>query len=290
LLRDILQQSVESAVGALIASGKLPEEARIPIEIADTKNPEHGDYACNYALMATKKAGLPPRQIGEMLSEALLAPNAEHQTPFLSIDIAGPGFLNFKLNPDFVANYVGKILELGNDLACSDSYDKALPKLNVEFVSVNPNGPITVGSGRGAAFGDALVRVFRAAGYDVDPEYYINDGVNSQQMRLFAESVKSYALSEPFPENGYKGEYVKAVADDVANLFPSEDVSGQPVEWWQARSQELMIDRQREDLKIFGVGFDTWFSEQSMHDSGLVSSSLRNSRRTVPPTTSATER
>jgi arginyl-tRNA synthetase len=271
LLRDILHYYVESAVDSLIASGRLPEAARIPIEISDTKNPEHGDYACNYALTATKKAGLPPRQIGEALTETLLS---AHPGELETIDIAGPGFLNFKIKPGFIASYVKTILDLGTHLGDCKKPGEALPTLNVEFVSVNPNGPITVGSGRGAAFGDALVRVFKAAGYPVDSEYYINDGVNSQQMRLFADSVKSYALNEPFPENGYKGEYVKAVAEDVAALFPGVDLNQEPVEWWQARSQELMIVRQREDLATFGVSFATWYSEQSMHESGLVAASL----------------
>jgi arginyl-tRNA synthetase len=274
LLRDILQQFVESAVDSLIASGQLPEVARVPVEITDTKNPDHGDYACNFALVATKKAGLPPRQIGELLAGRLMEEHAGH---LHGVEIAGPGFLNLRLRTEFVAAYVGKIIELGTRLPHalkSASSDRPPKRINVEFVSVNPNGPITVGSGRGAAFGDALVRVFAAAGYEVDPEYYINDGVNSQQMRLFAESVKSYALEEPFPENGYKGEYVKAVAIDVAREFSAEDLGAKPLGWWQARSQDLMLARQHDDLATFGVNFKVWFSEQSMHESGLVAASL----------------
>ncbi len=269
MLRDTLQNLVESAVESLIHSGSLPETARIPVEISDTKNPEHGDFACNFALVASKKAGLAPRQIAEMLREALLVEGSI----FEGIDIAGPGFLNLRLKSVVIAAYVQKVLDLGSSLPNSQSI-KTNRNLNVEFVSVNPNGPITVGSGRGAAFGDALVRIFRAAGAEVDPEYYINDGVNSQQMRLFAESVKAYALNEPQPENGYKGEYVKAVAEQVGELHSGDSPQTQPLEWWQARSQELMIERQREDLKTFGVDFKTWFSEQSMHNSGLVTSSI----------------
>lgn len=271
LLRDILQRFIESAVDSLIASTALPEQARVPVEITDTKNPDHGDYACNFALTATKKAGIPPRRIGELLSAELLA---AHPSEISAVDVAGPGFLNLKLNPTFVAGFVHQILELGGTHGhCADA-GVSLPRLNVEFVSVNPNGPITAGSGRGAAYGDALVRVFRAAGYPVCTEYYINDGVNSKQMRLFAESVMSYALNLPFPENGYKGEYVKAVADEVADQTAPDEMASLPVEWWQAKSQELMIVRQKDDLDTFGVMFDTWFSEQSMHESGLVAKSL----------------
>ena len=256
LLRETLQLLVQAAVDQLIASGAFPADVRNLIEISDTKNPDHGDYACNFALVASKKIGQPPRKIGEMLAETLLA---DVDSPFEAIDIAGPGFLNLRLKPAFVAGFLVDILKAGAELpAARLSSSPSLGKINVEFVSVNPNGPITVGSGRGAAFGDALVRVFRAAGYDVDPEYYI----------------KSYALSEPFPENGYKGEYVKDVATDVAAKFPTEDLASKEVGWWQARSQELMIERQRSDLATFGVAFNNWFSEQSMHDSGLVTESL----------------
>ncbi len=215
MLRDSLQQLVESAVESLIASGKIPEAARVPVEIADSKNPEHGDFACNFALVASKKAGMPPRAIGELLAEALQIPNTQYPIPLSSIDLAGPGFLNIRLKPEAIAAYVDTILELGTDLPNAAAKEKG-PRVNVEFVSVNPNGPITVGSARGAAFGDALVRIFRAAGVETDSEYYINDGVNSLQMRLFAESVMSYALDLPFPENGYKGDYVKDVVTSIA--------------------------------------------------------------------------
>lgn len=273
MIREILVRRIEGAIDRLVADGKLPEAARGPVEITDTKTPEHGDYACNFALTTTKRAGIPPRQIAEMLGDKLL--ELDHNPKvFEAIEVAGPGFLNLRLQPSFIATFVPKILALGVDLASATATDIEPGKINLEFVSVNPNGPITVGSGRGAAFGDALVRVFRAAGRQVDAEYYINDGVNSKQMRLFAESVRSYALDEPQPENGYKGEYVKDVAKDVLRLNPTTDPCEQQTGWWQARAQDLMIERQREDLATFGIAFDTWFSEQSMHDSGLVAASL----------------
>ncbi len=274
MLRDTLKRLVESTVDSLIQSGDLPETARIPVEITDTKNPEHGDFACNFGLVASKKAGLPPRKIAELLASEI---NTSDSSPVSSVEVAGPGFMNFRLKSQAIADYVPQILELGVDLpniASTQFAGQSLPRLNVEFVSVNPNGPITVGSARGAAFGDVLSRVFAASGFSIDREYYINDGVNSKQMRLFAESVLAYALAQPLPENGYQGEYVKGVAEDVARLFPQINASEQPVEWWQEKSQELMIERQRQDLNTFDVQFDRWFSEQSMHESGLVASSL----------------
>ncbi|HWD40558.1 MAG TPA: arginine--tRNA ligase, partial [Fimbriimonas sp.] len=263
----------ESAVKALVDSGSLPAEVlEAPLEVSDTKTPEHGDFACNFALVATKKAGMPPRAIGEMLRGQLLS-NSEI---FREIDLAGPGFLNLKLKPEAISQYVPRVLAAGDDLGKTDLGHGE--KWNVEFVSVNPNGPITVGSGRGAAFGDALCRVLDAAGYCVGREYYINDGLNSQQMRLFAQSVRHYyreALGLPteFPEKGYRGEYVADVSRALLDRA-GQSHGDEPTDWFQKASQDLMIDRQRGDLEAARVVFDTWFSEQSMHDSGHVAQQI----------------
>lgn len=258
MLRDHLASLVSSSIESLIASGKLPEAVReVPVEIADTKQAEHGDYACNFALAASKKAGMNPRAIGELLKESL------SEGPFDAVELAGPGFINLRLKPAFIGSYVPRVLELGTDLSKSKADGK---RINVEYVSVNPNGPITVGSGRGAAFGDTLCRVLGAAGNEVHREYYINDGVNSEQMRQFAASVQSYVEGLPFPEKGYKGDYVQ----DVAAEIKSRGMGGASIEEYQTVSQELMIERQRRDLATFGVSFDTWFSEQSLHEAGVV--------------------
>lgn len=265
---------MSAVIEALVASGKLPDAARTaPVEILDTKSIEHGDYASNFALLATKATGIPPRAIGETLRDALLETNAD---VFAEIDVAGPGFLNFKLRPEAVGAWVGRILELGADLPRSEAVHPL--RINLEFVSVNPNGPITVGSGRGAAFGSTLGNVLDAAGHQVHREYYINDGVNSEQMRLFAESVLHYCREaagqdSSFPEKGYRGEYVQAVAKQIGEECGAARVSSGELslESIRERSQQLMIERQRTDLASFGVWFDTWFSEQSLHDRGEVS-------------------
>jgi len=269
LLRETLQQLVTSAVDRLVTEGRLPEAVReVPVEISDTKNPEHGDYACNFAMVATKRAGMPPRQVGEALRDGLLAGEGH---PFEGVEVAGPGFLNMRLRPEVISAYVPHILHRGVELAKSSS--RHGKRVNVEFVSVNPNGPITVGSGRGAAFGDTLSRVMDASGYDVDREYYINDGVNSEQMRQFAASVRALALGEPLPEKAYRGEYVQDVANDV--MARKEELGYvDEIGWWQRVSQELMIERQRGDLSLFGVDFQRWFSEQSLHDGGKVASAM----------------
>lgn len=220
MLRDELTTLVEAAVERLIAAGTLPEAVReVAVEISDTKSPEHGDYACNLALVAAKKAGVAPRQFGEHLRMSLLS---DENAPFEGIDVAGPGFINMRLKPAYVASFVEKVLAKGTDYA---RLTPAIPqRINVEFVSVNPNGPITVGSGRGAAFGSTLCNVLDAAGSTVHREYYINDGVNSEQMRLFAESVRSILLGIALPEKGYKGEYVHEAAAIVSDQLTPERI------------------------------------------------------------------
>lgn len=347
MLREHLKKRIEAVIRCLIAEEKLPAAVgEVDFEILDTRQPEHGDYACNLAMVAAKKAGMNPRQLGETLRSALL-----EDAHFEAVDVAGPGFLNLRLRPATITAYLPAILARGAGHARSQ-VERPL-RLNVEFVSVNPNGPITVGSGRGAAFGDTLSRVFEAVGHTVAREYYVNDGVNSEQMKLFAESVRSLALGNPVPERGYKGEYVADIADRLlnpgtaelvaideridaalvelehhinneANLgFKSEGlgalrntllsardqlraeidardfgsvateatgdvtlnedaqqalreaVRGLTTERIQQAVQAWMVDRQRGDLALFGIEFDRWFSEQSLHDEGSVSSALR---------------
>src|SRR5262249_43342651 len=157
---------------------------------------------------------------------------------------------NFRLKPEAISCHVAAVLEKGSTLGRVDVGKGE--RLNVEFVSVNPNGPITIGSGRGAAFGDALCRGLNAAGYEGYREYYINDGINSEQMRLFSLSVRHYyremlGLATEFPEKGYKGEYVMDVAKAILAQEGSEHAE-EPTGWFQKVSQELMIERQRADL------------------------------------------
>lgn len=289
MLRQALQSLVESAVLRLVEESRLPEAVRdVPVEIQDTKNPDHGDFACNFAMVASKKAGMNPRHIGELLREAVLAADGLSvfrsfgveisNPPIAGVDVAGPGFLNLKLTPEAITAFVPEVLRLGVNLSKSQRpNDPTTQRLNIEFVSVNPNGPITVGSGRGAAFGDTLSRVLEAAGAQVDREYYINDGVNSEQMRQFAASVQALALGQPLPEKAYRGEYVQDVANRVKELHP--DVADRDLGWWQSVSQDLMIERQRGDLAAFEVEFTRWFSEQSLHNEGKVASAMEKLER-----------
>lgn len=295
MIRDSLQQIVVSAIASLVESGQLPREVHeVEVEISDTKQPEHGDFACNFALVASKKASMNPRQLGELLRDGITAlghdgltasnsgtPKSRNaETPINAIEIAGPGFLNLRLSPAWVASFVPEILESGERFGSVLHSDVQNQKsINVEFVSVNPNGPITIGSGRGAAYGSTLCKVLEAAGNKVHREYYINDGVNSEQMMRFAESVRCIALGLRVPENGYKGDYVHDVAQHLVDRHGQEFVQAKATEfgslaWFQHESEDEMLSAQRSALHRFGTTFDTWFSEQSLHDSGVVAAEI----------------
>jgi arginyl-tRNA synthetase len=260
LLRTKLAELFRAIISELIGEGRLPSEVlTIPIEISDPKNPEHGDFACNFALVASKAAGMNPRALGEALAEKL---GSTYGTIISNVEVAGPGFINLRLFPGFVAGYVETVLTPDFKLEAASKAVSPL-KINVEFVSVNPNGPITIGSGRGAAYGSTLCKILEAVGHTIHREYYINDGVSSTQMALFAESVKAIVEGRPVPDNGYKGDYVHEVAAKISN-------NGESIEWYQQNTQDKMLEAQNDVLSKFGVEYDTWFSEQSLHDSGMV--------------------
>lgn len=212
-----------------------------------------------------------PRALAEAIAGEL-----EKDADFSQIEVAGPGFLNFTLKPAFIALQLQNAVK--NGLA---PLPVANPRrINVEFVSVNPNGPVTIGSGRGAAFGSVLCNVLEAVGHTVHREFYVNDGVNSEQMRLFAASVRHFVMEQvgrasTFPENGYRGDYVERVATRLVGRLGQTKAEAaldrdDSLNWFQTESQAEMIAHQREDLEAFGVVFDTWFSEQSLHDAGKV--------------------
>lgn len=262
MIRSDLRERVNAVIDKLKEDGILPPSVPAA-EISEPRDPEHGDFATNFALEAAKPAGVAPRVVAEKLVSGLQGDPA-----FRSVEIAGPGFINLSLSDEYLASWAQKA-------SCATiSATPPKGKVLVEFVSVNPNGPIHLGHGRGAAYGDSLARCFAAAGYEVSREFYVNDGVNSLQMQLFAESVKalyrkSLGLDFEFPEDGYKGESVEEVAATIRDNH-GDGHADDGLEFWQPFAQDLMIDRQRSDLERFGVVFDTWFSEQQLHNDGKV--------------------
>lgn len=275
MIRAELRAKVASVCNALISEGFLPE-SKYEFEIVDPAKKEHGDFSCNFALLASKSAGKPPREIAKKIAESL-----KHEKIFEDVSVAGPGFINFKLSDGFLKAACQTAFELGENvgrLKCEKP-----KKILVEFVSVNPNGPIHCGHGRGAAYGDTLCRVLDAFGHQVSREFYVNDGLNSLQMQLFALSVKAkyrekLGLDYEFPEDGYQGDYIEQVAEQILQDF-GDAKKDAALSFWQPHAQELMLELQRKDLERFGVVFDTWFSEQSLFDNGEVDEAIEELKK-----------
>ena len=296
-LASLLQQAISS----LQTQGELPEELTPTIKIEHTRDPSHGDYASNVAMMLAKPAKKNPRQIAQAIINSL-----PEDSDVLSVDIAGPGFINFFINPLSQHAVIKQILEQGSRFGTSNIAKGK--KVQVEFVSANPTGPLHVGHGRGAAYGATVANLLTAIGYDVHREYYVNDA--GRQMDILATSVWLRYLelcgeSIPFPSNGYKGGYIADIAtlikqshgqtfnmpvSDVFLDIPADEPDGgdkeKHIDGLIARAKESLGDKNyriifdaaltsilgdiRQDLEDFGVHYDDWFSERSLMDKGAI--------------------
>ncbi|BCY14715.1 arginine--tRNA ligase [Actinoplanes sp. L3-i22] len=236
------------------------------------RNPEHGDYASTLALQLGKKAGVPPRELA-----AALAAELAQRDGITSVEIAGPGFLNIRLDAAVTGTIAGTVVEAGP--AYGRNEQLAGERINLEFVSANPTGPIHLGHTRWAAVGDSLRRVLAAAGAEVTSEYYINDA--GAQVDRFSRSLFAAANGEPAPEDGYGGDYIAEIAQRILSEEP--ELAGQPAEtalpvFW-SRGYALMLTEIRASLERFGVHFDVWFSEKDLHDGGAVEHAIEELRK-----------
>ena len=259
LLADQIRATISQALQSGQLSGALPES--IPLE--RPKNRAHGDYSSSIALQLAKPSGMSPRDVALLLKVEL-----EKLEVLSSVEIAGPGFLNFTLNRASQAELVQRIISMGSRYGRGDSlHGRAI---NLEFISANPTGPLHLGHTRWAAVGDALGRVLSAAGAQVTREFYINDRGN--QMNLFGASVEASALGAAIPEDGYQGEYIHDLAKTVVATNPDIINLSAPdrhIEFREA-AYALQLQQQQSVLERFHTTFDVWFSERSLHDSGAV--------------------
>ncbi|MBM0234605.1 arginine--tRNA ligase [Micromonospora sp. STR1_7] len=235
------------------------------------RNPEHGDYASTLALQLSKRVGVPPRELAAALADELgRAPGVK------SVEIAGPGFLNIRLDAAAAGQLARVIVEAGAEYGRSDRL--AGEKINLEFVSANPTGPVHIGGVRWAAVGDALSRLLRATGAQVGTEYYFNDA--GSQIDRFARSLLAAAKGEQAPEDGYGGAYIGEIAAEVRARRPEvltlDDTAAQEV--FRAEGVALMFDEIRSSLRDFGVEFDTYFNEKDLHDRGELDLALARLR------------
>jgi arginyl-tRNA synthetase len=267
-LRSDLVTAIAQARDRARAGGALniPDDAQLPeIGLERPANPAHGDWASNAAMQLSPIARMAPMRIAETLVEYFEA------TPLVAdISVAAPGFLNIRLDPAAVATQVGAILAAGPEFGHEARADAT--RINVEFVSANPTGPLHVGNARGAFVGDVLSRVLRAAGHDVTREYYFNDF--GGQVRALGASVRAIRSGSPIPEDGYHGDYVRNMAAAVpAEIAAAADGAGDPEEadWilgrWASEVQRAGIEA---SLAALGVEFDVWKTESSIHDDGWV--------------------
>mgnify|MGYP002620854965 FL=1 len=295
-LTDILQQCIQ----ALQSEGHLPADISPQIKLDRTRDKQHGDFATNLAMVLAKPAGKKPRELADLIVAHLPASDVVE-----NVEIAGPGFINFYLKAAAQFEVVSQVLEQGNVFGRHQLGNGR--RVQVEYVSANPTGPLHVGHGRGAAYGAVVANLLEAIGYQVHREYYVNDA--GRQMGILAASVWLRYLelcgeTFPFPVNGYKGDYVLDIAStlhrengdrmfhawsEVSKGLPADAPEGDKEEYIDAVIERMktllhpdqhrlvfdlglnyILDDIRDDLAHFGVVYDEWYSEQSLVDNGAV--------------------
>ncbi|MDF1553250.1 MAG: arginine--tRNA ligase [Deferrisomatales bacterium] len=269
-MRDNLTDLILEAHRAAVAAGTLPDTPLPPWKLELPNNPDHGDYATNLAMVLARAAKMAPRAIAAALLDALDDPNGL----LAGTEVAGPGFINFRLQPAAWNQVLGAVEEQADRYGFSRVGEGR--SVQVEFVSANPTGPLHVGHGRGAVVGDTLARILAAAGFTVQREYYVNDAGN--QMGILGRSVylrylEAGGRAVEFPENHYRGEYIREFAAAARQKWGArfEDTpEAAAVEELGLWAGGLILDDIRDDLARFGVRFDRWFSEKQLHDTGEV--------------------
>ncbi|MCU1635210.1 MAG: arginyl-tRNA synthetase [Cryobacterium sp.] len=270
-LFDLVTASVERR---RLDGGELafPSLSLSDVTLERPKNREHGDWASSISMKIAKPLGVNPREIASELASGL-----QELPGVASVEVAGPGFINVRLDAAAAGALARTIVEAGTDYGTGTKYRGI--RINLEFVSANPTGPIHMGGVRWAAVGDSLARVLQAEGADVTREYYFND--HGSQIDRFARSVLASYLGEPTPEDGYGGSYIADIADKVVERYDG-DLASLPREAQQevfrSVGVDLMFSEIKEKLHNFGVDFDVYFHEDSLHESGAVERAIERLR------------
>ena len=267
-IKMILAEAIQAAAKKAIAEGVVQDGALPEVQLEVPPKKEFGDFASNFAMQSARTLHCNPRIVAAYVSEHLDCPYVD------KVEIAGPGFLNFFLKPDWMYDMFAHIVEAG------ESYGN-LPKasgekIQLEFVSANPTGPLHVGHGRGAAVGSSLAALLKAAGYDVEREYYINDAGN--QMNNLARSVNARyleLLGKPceFPEDGYHGHDIVETAERIIKKYGGKYLQmdeADRLEEFKTLAYKEKLEALKEDLERFNVHFDVWFSEKTLHEAGKI--------------------
>jgi arginyl-tRNA synthetase len=263
---DQLAAAIRHAVVQAVADGVLdlePHQVPDEVTVERPRNPEHGDYATNIAMQVAKPAGVSPRAVAELVAVRLREVGG-----IAEVDIAGPGFLNITLDAATLGELARSVVTAGETYGRIDRY--AGVKVNVEFISANPTGPLHLGHTRWAAVGDAIARVLEAAGAQVAREFYVND--RGVQMDKFGMSIEARAIGTEPPEGGYQGAYVDELAQQIVAADPSILDLDDPARWeaFREAGYALQLQQQKDVLDHFRTHFDVWYSERTLHSSGAV--------------------
>ena len=273
-MRKRVADLVQAAVLALQEQGVLAAGAAPVFQVDIPKIPEHGDFASNVALVLAKSARQAPRQVAELIKASLNPPPGM----LARVEIAGPGFINFFLEDSFWLQVLADIEAAQGRYG--DGTFGAGKKVQVEFVSANPTGPLHVGHGRGAALGDALANILAATGHEVEREYYINDvGLQMQTLglSLFRRAQELQGLPVTFPEHGYQGDYIKTLAQQYLAAHgptPAGDPDPDTLERCGRFAGDAILAEIRQDLADFGVQFDQWYSETRLFQEQILEKAL----------------
>jgi arginyl-tRNA synthetase len=269
-IQDDLASALMRSLAAAVSAGSLPSGLVLPdsITLERPKNRDHGDYATSVALALAKSAGLNPREVAQIIISQLKS-DSFIKASVSALDIAGPGFINITLDRASQAQVISQILKQGAKFGHGEVLKGV--SVNLEFISANPTGPLHLGHTRWAAVGDALGRVLSAAGAKVSREFYINDRGN--QMELFGASLRAAALGQSVPEDGYHGEYIGDIAQEIKKAHPdllTLDESAS-ISAFRDAGYALQLKDQQRVLDTFGTHFDTWFSELSLYENNFFS-------------------
>lgn len=281
-VRDMLRQEVQKALEELARERGIDPKELPEVYLERPKRPEQGDWATNVALQGAKVFGGKPRDVAQALADRL-TPGGD--SCVAGVEIAGPGFINFRLSSGWMRAVAERVFAEGDQYGRSDLGRGR--RVQVEFVSANPTGPLHVGHGRGAVVGDVMTSILAFTGWHVAREYYINDAglqVDNLGRSVQSRYFESFGQAEraPFPEDGYHGEYIRDVAQAVVaqegHRFleqPLED----SLEFFREYGCRTLLDRIREDLEAFGVRFDVWFSEKSLYEDASVPDMIEHLRK-----------
>ena len=271
-MQDTLRNAIAEALTAATADGSLPPLEAPEFVIETPPRSDMGDFACNVAMTLARAAKLPPRQIAQIVIDHLPA-----GLPLQRVEIAGPGFLNLYLASTWLYDSLRECLERGQEYGRSEAGGGA--RVQIEFVSANPVGPLHIGNARGGPYGDVLAALLEFTGHEVEREYYVNDARDNTQLQTFGRSLRLRYLqllgeAVDFPEGLYSGEYVSDYARRLLDE-QGESLRETPddAEGWVVFADHVLpwvLQSLRADLQAFGIEYDVWFSERSLHESGAV--------------------